>query len=236
LEFSKQRGNERSAERPDAAEAGLVDYYRRRAGEYEAIYAKPERQADLAFLEKEIPQRLRGRRVLEVACGTGYWTERVARRAAKIVATDAAEEPMRIARSKSYPGDVVRFELADAYALDARLGRFDAGLAVFWWSHVPRQRAAAFLDSFHRRLEPGARVLLMDNVYAEGSSIPVCEVDSQGNTYQMRPLADGSRVRVLKNFPSESELRERVAPHAASFTFEARQYYWLAEYTLKNAA
>jgi SAM-dependent methyltransferase len=225
----------RRKELPEAAEAGLLDYYRRRAGEYEAIYAKPERQADLAFLEKEIPARLRGARVLEVACGTGYWTERVARGAAKIVATDAAEEPMRIARSKSYPEGVVRFELADAYALDARLGRFDAGLAVFWWSHVPRQRAAEFLDSFHGCLTGGARVLLMDNVYAEGSSTPICEVDAQGNTYQMRRLADGSRLRVLKNFPSADELRERLAPHAASFAFETLQYYWLAEYRLKTA-
>jgi ubiquinone/menaquinone biosynthesis C-methylase UbiE len=218
-----------------ADDAGLVDYYRRRASEYEAIYAKPERQADLAYLSKEIPERLRGASVLEVACGTGYWTERVARSAAKIVATDVAEEPMRIARSKTYPGGVVRFELADAYALDPRLGRFDAGLAVFWWSHVPRERVAEFLDSFHRCLTDGARVLFMDNVYAEGSSTPVCEVDSQGNTYQMRQLADGSRLRVLKNFPSEDELRERLLPYATSFAFEALQYYWLAEYRLKKA-
>jgi demethylmenaquinone methyltransferase/2-methoxy-6-polyprenyl-1,4-benzoquinol methylase len=223
-----------SSERPEIAEAGLVDYYRRRAGEYEAIYAKPERQADLAFLEKEIPRRLRGARVLEVACGTGYWTERVARSAAKIVATDAADEPMRIARAKSYPKDVVRFDLADAYALDPRLGPFDAGLAVFWWSHVPRQRVAPFLDSLHRCLAAGARVIFMDNVYAQGSSTPVSEVDSHGNTYQMRPLADGSQVRVLKNFPTKDELREQLAPHAASFSFEAWQYYWLAEYTLKK--
>jgi demethylmenaquinone methyltransferase/2-methoxy-6-polyprenyl-1,4-benzoquinol methylase len=99
---------------------------------------------------------------------------------------------------------------------------------------VPRQRAAEFLDSFHRCLDDGARVLLMDNVYAEGSSTPVSEVDAQGNTYQTRQLADGSRVRVLKNFPSEDELRGQLAPYAASFTFEALQYYWLAEYTLKK--
>jgi hypothetical protein len=49
----------------------------------------------------------------------------------------------------------------------------------------------------------------------------------------MRRLGDGSRVRVLKNFVSEEELRERLAPHAASFRFEALQYYWLAEYTVK---
>ncbi|HSU76130.1 MAG TPA: class I SAM-dependent methyltransferase, partial [Burkholderiales bacterium] len=84
------------------ASAELVDYYRRRAREYEAIYAKPERQADLAVLRKYLPERLAGRRVLEVACGTGYWTVLVARTAASIVAVDAAEEPMRIAMSKDY--------------------------------------------------------------------------------------------------------------------------------------
>jgi demethylmenaquinone methyltransferase/2-methoxy-6-polyprenyl-1,4-benzoquinol methylase len=58
-------------------------------------------------------------------------------------------------------------------------------------------------------------------------------VDAQGNTYQMRPLADGGRLRVLKNFPSEGELRERLAPHASSFKFEALEYYWLVEYRLQ---
>ncbi len=150
---------------------------------------------------------------------------------------DRARRPLRSEsrrnRRGGRPEGVVSFELADAYALEPQLGRFDAGLAVFWWSHVPRQRAAEFLDSFHRCLSGGARVLLMDNVYAEDSSTPVSEVDAQGNTYQMRPLADGSRLRVLKNFPSEDELRERLAPHSATFSFQALQYYWLAEYTLK---
>ena len=47
---------------------------------------------------------------------------------------------MRIARSKNYGRTPVRFQLADAYALDERLGRFDAALAFFWWSHVPLGR------------------------------------------------------------------------------------------------
>jgi hypothetical protein len=117
--------------------------------------------------------------------------------------------------------------------LGDKLGSFDAAFAGFWWSHVPRERVVEFLDSLHRCLTSGARVLFMDNVYAEGSSTPVAEVDAHGNTYQMRPLADGSRLRVLKNFPSEDELLERLAPHAASLKFEALQYYWLLEYRLK---
>jgi uncharacterized protein YbcI len=46
------------------ASGELIDYYQRRAREYEAIYAKPERQADLAVLRQEVAERLTGRRVL----------------------------------------------------------------------------------------------------------------------------------------------------------------------------
>jgi len=220
--------------RPEpGADHELVDYYRRRAGEYEAIYALPERQADLARLRSAVAARLAGTRVLELACGTGYWTTLIATVAKSVLATDFSEEPMRIARAKSYPPAKVRFELADAYALEATLGRFDAAFAGFWWSHVPRERIDEFLASLHARLEPGARVLLLDNLYVEGNSTPVAEVDKAGNTYQMRTLGDGSRVRVLKNFVSQTELRERFAPCAASFSFEALQYYWLADYRLK---
>jgi demethylmenaquinone methyltransferase/2-methoxy-6-polyprenyl-1,4-benzoquinol methylase len=215
------------------ASAELVDYYQRRAREYEAIYAKPERQADLALLKKYFPERLAGRRVLEVACGTGYWTVLVARTAASIVAVDAAEEPMRIAMSKDYGERNVHFELADAYALSPALGKFDAALAVFWWSHVPLSRIGDFLASLHARLESGARVLLMDNTYVEGSSTPVSERDAEGNTYQLRPLGDGSTNRVLKNFPTENQLRTHLAPHAREFSYRALEYYWLVEYTAK---
>lgn len=204
----------------------LIDYYRRRAAEYEAIYAKPERQTDLATLRQAIPAKLRGARVLEIACGTGYWTQLVAEVAAEVVAVDLAEEPMQIARSKPY-NRRPRFEICDAYSLPDSLGRFNAALAVFWWSHVPRQRIGEFLASLHGRLEHGARVVLMDNRFVEGSSTPVSEIDAQGNTYQLRRLGDGSQVRVLKNFPTEAELRSHLP---ATLKVEMLEYYWLADY------
>lgn len=204
----------------------LVEYYRRRAGEYEAFYAKPERQADLLLLKKKLAELLKNARVLEVACGTGYWTTVIANAAGSITATDAADEPMNIARSKDYPKKNVTFIEADAYALPESLGRFDAAFAGFWWSHVPRERIAQFVASLHARLEPGARVLLLDNLYVEGNSTPISEVDTAGNTYQLRTLTDGSTFRVMKNFPSKDELRARL-PGAH---YRALQYHWLAEY------
>jgi SAM-dependent methyltransferase len=136
---------------------------------------------------------------------------------------------MALARAKSYPADRVRFALADAYALSDELGRFDAALAVFWWSHIPLSRIQAFVASLHRRLEPGARVVLMDNLYVSASSTPIAERDAEGNSYQLRRLADGSETRVLKNFPSEVELRSQLPLQS----YRALEYYWVAEYALK---
>jgi demethylmenaquinone methyltransferase/2-methoxy-6-polyprenyl-1,4-benzoquinol methylase len=150
-----------------------------------------------------------------------------------VLAIDMAEEPMAIAQAKAYPPGRVRFATADAYALGDDLGRFDAALAIFWWSHIPLDRIADFLSSLHRRLEPGARVVMMDNTYIDGSSTPIAERDAGGNTYQLRKLADGSENRVLKNFPTESDLRTALAPHAAKFSYRPLDYYWLAEYELK---
>jgi hypothetical protein len=163
----------------------------------------------------------------------GLLDVRVARTAKSLVATDAVEEPMRIAQAKNYGGHAVRFELADAYALPPSLGRFDAALAIFWWSHVPRSRIGVFLASLHGRLERPARVLLMDNRYVEGSSTPIHARDAEGNSYQARRLADGSESRVMKNFPSEAELRADLEPYAASFSYRELPYYWLAEYELE---
>jgi ubiquinone/menaquinone biosynthesis C-methylase UbiE len=210
---------------PGKEQTELVEYYRRRAGEYEAFYAKPERQADLLLLKKKIAEILKHARVLEIACGTGYWTTVIASVAESVTATDVAQEPMGIARAKAYPKDNVTFLEADAYALPESLGRFDAAFAGFWWSHVPRQQIARFLASLRARLEPGATVLLLDSLFVEGNSTPISEIDAAGNTYQLRTLSDGSSFRVMKNYPSKAELRSLLpAVH-----YRALQYHWLAQ-------
>ncbi|NIP46779.1 MAG: methyltransferase domain-containing protein, partial [Gammaproteobacteria bacterium] len=84
-------------------DANLEDYYRRRAGEYERIYEKPERQSDLKRLREIVPALLDGRRVLEIACGTGYWTQFVAERAVSVLATDINDTVLSLARRKAYP-------------------------------------------------------------------------------------------------------------------------------------
>jgi demethylmenaquinone methyltransferase/2-methoxy-6-polyprenyl-1,4-benzoquinol methylase len=207
-------------------------YYARRAAEYEKIYEKPERQADLARLRRDIPALFRGERVLEIACGTGYWTPLIAGQAESVLAVDYNEETLAIARTKPYPKGNVRFQRADAYALPDWKERFSACFAGFWWSHMPLARIDPFLAGLAERLEPGARVAFLDNRYVEGSSTPVSRKDAQGNTYQSRRLADGSTHEVLKNFPTEAELRARLSRFGTEATFTQYEYYWLATYRI----
>lgn len=204
----------------------MLDYYAKRAAEYERIYAKPERQADLKALRLFVAERLAGRHVLEVACGTGYWTEIYAPFARSVTATDLSEEVLEIARSKILPVDRVHFQLADSYALNVPPGRHDAAFGGFWWSHIPRSRITPFLRELDTSLAPGSRLLFIDNRYVEGSSTPISRSDGDDNTYQVRRLDNGETFEVLKNFPSELELREAVRQLATEVEMKLFQYYW----------
>jgi protein-L-isoaspartate O-methyltransferase len=53
----------------------MQEYYRQRAAEYDEIYQVSRRESDLAQLKAWIVERVRGRTILEIAAGTGYWTE-----------------------------------------------------------------------------------------------------------------------------------------------------------------
>ena len=211
----------------------MLTYYADRAREYERIYAKPERQADLRELEERIPALLAGRKVVEVACGTGYWTQHIARTAEFILATDLTDETLEVARSKNLPEARVRFARADAFDLPAVAGPFNGAYAGFWWSHLRHSECGPFLESLKKCLSPGATVVLMDNRYVQGNSTPVARTDAEGNTWQARKLLDGSGHEVLKNFPTEAELLERTVAFGTNHRLVELEYYWLFAFDAK---
>jgi SAM-dependent methyltransferase len=210
----------------------ITNYYARRASEYEKIYERAERQNDLCQLKDRISEEFVGATVLEIACGTGYWSQFIARRASAILATDFNSEVLEIASQKDYGDCDVEFRLADAYALADVPSGFGAGFAGFWWSHVPLGKLAGFLSVFHSKLEKDAKVLFLDNAYVEGSNTPISRRDDEGNTYQVRELSDGSRHEVLKNFPSDQDLRRELSPFSSKVEIERLSYFWVAEYSL----
>jgi demethylmenaquinone methyltransferase/2-methoxy-6-polyprenyl-1,4-benzoquinol methylase len=208
----------------------LEEYYARRAPEYETAYDRSERQADIKALAEMLSTAFAGEEVLEVACGTGYWTRLIAKSAKNILATDINTDMLNIARQKDYGPCSVTFVESDAYSLANIKEQYKAGFHAFWWSHIPVRRIPSFLDSFHARLRPGAKVIMVDNSCVDGSSTPISRSDEGGNTYQIRRLQDGSEHEVLKNHLSPAVIRAQLQTHVENVRVTQLTYYWIAEY------
>lgn len=210
----------------------MVAYYAKRAPTLEDVYDKPERQSDLALLQEHVCDALRGNDVLEIACGTGYWTMRFADCAASVLATDISADTMRYAQAKKLSEGKVRFALADAFSLPVE-GNFNACFAGFWWSHVKREDQASFLAGLRKALDRDSLLVMIDNSYVEKGSLPIARTDAEGNTYQIRTLHDGERYEVVKNFPSDSALRKKIGPHARDIRILRLTHYWMLTCRLK---
>ena len=213
-----------------STEEDLIRYYSARAPEYEEIYEKAERQRDLGRLRRALTELTTGERVLELACGTGYWTRVMARSATEVHAVDASRESIEVARRRGTPGDRVTFEVADLEVLDVHLYTRSMVVAGFLWSHIPLQEIDDFLDRLAVRLGPGTRAVFFDNRYVEGSSTPVSHRDRYGNSYQQRRLASGESFSIVKNFPSPSDLANAARRVGSEVRLVELEYFWLLQF------
>ena len=221
------------ADHTTASIQAMRQYYVQRAAYYERVYQKPERQSDLRAMEAWLAEPFAGRDVLEIACGTGWWTPHGARHCRSWLATDVNPETMDVARHKAMPEGRVSFASVDAYSLAELQGRlFSAAFAGCWWSHVPLSRLPSWLELLHKHLSPGARVVMLDNSFVQTSSTPLARTDAEGNTYQNRVLDDGSVHEVLKNFPSTEQAFAVLGPRACHPQWIAYTHYWVLTYEL----
>ena len=209
--------------------ADMVQYYNERAKEYEKIYDKPERQEDLVAVTLFLQDVFQDKNVFEIACGTGYWTEKIAETARSVVATDINDSVLEIARLKTYKKNNVSLFKMDIFS-EANPTKHGNLFAGFIWSHIELQRLAEFIDIIDRFVVPGGSVVLIDNNYVEGSSHAVVETDRFGNTYQKRKLENGTAHKILKNFPSKEFVLETLASKRESIQFMNRHYYWTVKY------
>lgn len=208
----------------------MEDYYRRRAKEYEEIYQRnePARQKELRKIADKLRETLRNRRVIEIACGTGYWTQILSETAQSVVAADRALEMLEIAKRKNYICPV-SFCKEDAYKLSFTDVSFDGGVANFWLSHVPRSRIDFFLKELHRVLRPGSKIFMADNVYVPNIGGNLLAEEGNENTYKLRKLKDGSEHLILKNYFSVDELMMIFGKHTKGFSrgnVFCGKYYW----------
>jgi len=211
----------------------VARYYASSTQAADAALSRAERANDLSKMRDRIAQLVRGQAVLELACGTGYWTEVIAATAERVLATDILDEMIERAQRRRLPEGRVSFRRVDGLDLPEDLGAFSCVFIGFWWSHLKRDEQDALLAQLRARLGPDVTLILLDDAYVEGSSTTIARTDAQGNTYEIVATPDGERFELPKNYPADSALRKRLGGDVREIRIERLTYYWLLTCRLK---
>ncbi len=217
---------------PDEARllADQVAYYRARASEYDAWWFRTGRfargpannaawHADVAVVEQTVEAMLalaRPRSVLELACGTGLFTRRLAPHAESVTAVDASPEVIAINRGRVDASNV-RYVEADLFAWRPH-ARYDCVFMSFWLSHVPHARFAAFWAMVRDALAPGGFAYVVDSAHDPTSTAANHPTPDREAGIVTRKLDDGREFRIVKVFYEPATLAARLSDAG----FEAR--------------
>lgn len=205
----------------------MIEYYRKRAGEYDKIYFRddPVRQSELSDLYQLSRETLSQKSILDIACGTGFWTRIVSESTQQVFGMDINRQTLIEAGQKSYKCPVSLIE-ADIYNLPIIENRLDGLLATYIVSHVKRQDLEALGQSLKSCLKPGSIAFICDNNL-------ICEIHNKVeydkekiNSYSQRRLENGEEYLILKNYFEEGELADIFGRWGNLGTIVFRKYYW----------
>lgn len=212
----------------------LTSYYNDRAKEYDKVYQILEEQDDLRIASNIFHTFFAGKSVLEIACGTGYWTEQISHVAKSVWATDINESVLDIAKAREYKCPVT-LQVADMNNL-ATDQLFDALFGGFIWSHILLQDLDGLLDNLKERLVPHSHIAFIDSKLVPGSfhnPKRITRTDEMGNTFQTRHLENGTTFEVLKNFPTRRFLLDKLSRIATDIEIIDLDYYWIVTSKLR---
>jgi SAM-dependent methyltransferase len=211
-------------------------YYRARAAEYDQWFFRqgrydrgPELNAQWFREIEEVRAALSAfrpsGRMLELACGTGLWTEQLVRYAEHITAVDASPEMLALNRAR-VGNAPVHYVNADLFAWRPDT-RYDVVFFGFWLSHVPPERFIAFWDLVCSCLEPSGRFFFVDSLYNETSTARDHHLEDLEALTVTRRLNDGRKFRIVKRFYQADELGSRLSALGWRATVRSTANYFL---------
>jgi SAM-dependent methyltransferase len=226
-----------SEDRRGQAEALLAeqsDYYRQRAPEYDDWWFRRARYdrgreanarwfAEAGEVEAALDRFGPRGRVLELACGTGLWTRRLAESAGRLTAVDGSAEMLALNRAR-LGGASVAYLHADIFAWEPTEA-YDVCFFGFWLSHVPEQIFEPFWEKVRRALAPEGRVFFVDS--AGGDSGVDHKPSEAGEGTMVRRLEDGREYQIVKRFYEPEALQRRLAELGWAMQVESTPEYFI---------
>jgi len=189
------------------------EYYRQRASQYSDWAHRTGQYEDgvepeaswfdeaMILIEALASSGLSGD-VLEIASGTGIWTEELLRNAASVTALDSSPEMHERSRARLTGNPKVRYVVADIYDWVPDKS-YDAVTFSFWLSHVPGSKLDEFISKVAQCLKPAGRVFFADQ-RREGLIREV--MDPPGGEIARRSLVNGREFKIIKHFYSSEEI------------------------------
>lgn len=220
----------------DARLQEQIDYYRARASEYDEWFYRIGRYDYGEALNRqwlnEAQQMMDALQavgpvsdVLELACGTGIWTERLLRIGRHITALDAAPEVLAINQEK-LKSDRVTYQQADLFRWQPTAA-YDLIFFGFWLSHVPPERLGEFLDKVSQAARPGGRLFLVDSRRAHYSSAHDHTPYEAQSIDHVRKLNDGRAFTIYKVFYEPEALRALLEDHGFNADVQVTDQYFI---------
>jgi demethylmenaquinone methyltransferase/2-methoxy-6-polyprenyl-1,4-benzoquinol methylase len=213
-----------------------IAYYRARAGEYDEWYYRwgrydrgPRLNAqwfdEVAMVREALRQFNPQGRALELACGTGLWTEQLLQHAAQVTALDVVPEILALNRDR-VGTERVRHVLADVFDWHPS-ECYDVVFFAFWLSHVPPERFKQFWGKVAWVLEPWGRVFFVDSRFDPTSTAKDHGLDDPQATIVTRRLNDGREFRVVKIFYEADAVTQKLAELGWHFEIRETPNYFL---------
>ncbi len=206
-----------------------IAYYRARAGEYDEWFYRLNRYDRGAELNerwfREATQVMKAleslghvENALEIACGTGIWTQELVKISDHVTAVDAVEEVLTINRAKLGKANVTYLQ-TDIFTWQPE-HQYDLVFFSFWLSHVPPEQLAPFLRLVNRALRPGGSLFIVDSTPDLTSSSKDSPRRDDGSILQKRKLNDGKFYTIYKIYYEPDDLRTKL--QAAGFNADVR--------------
>jgi ubiquinone/menaquinone biosynthesis C-methylase UbiE len=196
-------------------------------GSYESYMGPWSRQVGEVFLDWLTPRP--GLRWIDIGCGTGVFTERLAARCApaEIQAIDPAAAQLAVARARGL-GPVARFQQGDAMALPFPDNRFDAATMALVIFFVPDPVKA--VAEMARVVAPGGTIAtyVWDVIGAGLPAEPVhAEMRAMGIRHPRPPSFEISRAEALSALWADAGL-EAIEARAIDVerTFAGFDEFW----------